>query len=308
MRKVIAIGETILDIIFKNDQPMIAQPGGSALNTLISLGRLDIPVYFVGELAKDATGDVIVHKMEQNNVAADYLKRYEKGQSGLGLAFLDKENEAKYSFYKNLPRQRLDGKLPVIEKDDIVLFGSFYGLQKEVRKKVLGFIQYAIKNEAIIIYDPNFRESHLDELPELFESILENMTFADILRGSHEDFHNIFKTDSAKETYQIIKDKVPVLLYTNHAEGVFMFSQSTKYVKKITKTNTISTVGAGDSFNAGVIYGLLIHDVKRSHINKSDQQQWHSIINLGLEFAADACQSYENYISWEFASQLKSKQ
>ena len=39
MRKVIGIGETILDVIFKNDQPIGAVPGGSVFNGLISLGR-----------------------------------------------------------------------------------------------------------------------------------------------------------------------------------------------------------------------------------------------------------------------------
>ena len=37
MRKVIGIGETVLDIIFQNDQPVQAVPGGSVFNSLISL-------------------------------------------------------------------------------------------------------------------------------------------------------------------------------------------------------------------------------------------------------------------------------
>ena len=44
MRKVFGIGETILDIIFRNDQPQKAVPGGSVFNGLISLGRLNVPV------------------------------------------------------------------------------------------------------------------------------------------------------------------------------------------------------------------------------------------------------------------------
>ena len=45
MRKIIGIGETILDIIFKNGQPTKALPGGSVFNTMVSLGRLGIPVH-----------------------------------------------------------------------------------------------------------------------------------------------------------------------------------------------------------------------------------------------------------------------
>lgn len=41
MRKVIGIGETILDIIFRNDQPSAAVPGGSVFNGIVSLGRME---------------------------------------------------------------------------------------------------------------------------------------------------------------------------------------------------------------------------------------------------------------------------
>ena len=43
MRKVIGIGETILDIIFRGDQPSAAVPGGSVFNGIVSLGRMSLP-------------------------------------------------------------------------------------------------------------------------------------------------------------------------------------------------------------------------------------------------------------------------
>ena len=49
MRKVIGIGETVLDIIFKNDQPIGAVPGGSVFNGIISLGRSGVPASFISE-------------------------------------------------------------------------------------------------------------------------------------------------------------------------------------------------------------------------------------------------------------------
>ena len=53
MRKVIGIGETILDIIFKNEQPTAAVPGGSTFNGIISLGRLGLPVTMITETGND---------------------------------------------------------------------------------------------------------------------------------------------------------------------------------------------------------------------------------------------------------------
>ena len=47
MRKVFGIGETILDLIFKNDKPYAAVPGGSTFNAMVALARLNVPVSFI---------------------------------------------------------------------------------------------------------------------------------------------------------------------------------------------------------------------------------------------------------------------
>ena len=70
MRKIIGIGESILDIVFKNQQPVSATPGGSVFNGLISLGRLGLPVYFVSDLGQDQVGKLITDFMENNGLSS----------------------------------------------------------------------------------------------------------------------------------------------------------------------------------------------------------------------------------------------
>ena len=60
MRKVIGIGETILDIIFKNDTPIGAVPGGSMFNGLVSLGRAGLDTAFISETGNDRVGKTIM--------------------------------------------------------------------------------------------------------------------------------------------------------------------------------------------------------------------------------------------------------
>ena len=50
MRHVIGIGETILDILFRDGQPYTALPGGSIFNTLVSLSRVGVQTLVIGEL------------------------------------------------------------------------------------------------------------------------------------------------------------------------------------------------------------------------------------------------------------------
>lgn len=117
MRKVFGIGETILDIIFRNDQPQKAVPGGSVFNGLISLGRLNVPVSFISELGNDRVGDMIRDFMEDNHITTEFVDRFPDGKSPISLAFLDDDKNANYIFYKDYPAQRLEVPLPKIEKD-----------------------------------------------------------------------------------------------------------------------------------------------------------------------------------------------
>ena len=175
MRKVFGIGETILDIIFRNDQPQKAVPGGSVFNGLISLGRLNVPVSFISELGNDRVGDMIRDFMEDNHITTEFVDRFPDGKSPISLAFLDDDKNANYIFYKDYPAQRLEVPLPKIEKDDIFVFGSYYSLNPVLRTRMVEFLQYAQERKAIIYYDPNFRKAHAHEAIRLMPTVLENL-------------------------------------------------------------------------------------------------------------------------------------
>ena len=73
MRKVIGIGETILDIIFHNGQPTTAVPGGSVFNCIVSLARAGVPVNFISETGNDQVGKNILQFMKENKVGTEYI-------------------------------------------------------------------------------------------------------------------------------------------------------------------------------------------------------------------------------------------
>ena len=102
MRKVIGIGETVLDIIFKNDQPMAAVPGGSVFNGIISLGRSGIDASFISETGNDRVGKKIINFLKDNNVKTDNINVYPESKSPVSLAFLNERNDAEYVFYNRV--------------------------------------------------------------------------------------------------------------------------------------------------------------------------------------------------------------
>ena len=96
MRKVIGIGETILDIIFRGDQPSAAVPGGSVFNGIVSLGRMGINVGFISETGNDRVGNIILQFMRENHIPTDHVNVFPDGKSPVSLAFLNEQSDAEY--------------------------------------------------------------------------------------------------------------------------------------------------------------------------------------------------------------------
>jgi fructokinase len=304
MRKIYAIGETLLDIIFRNDEPQTAKAGGSMLNSVVSLGRLSLPVSFISEYGCDDVGIMIDKFLMKNGVDTSLVHHYKDGNTALALAFLNEKNDAHYTFYKNYPQVRLDIRIPEIHKEDIVLFGSFYAISPEIRKQLVSFISTAKTNGAVVIYDPNFRKSHLDEIEGLMPLIIENMEMASIVRGSDEDFLNIFGADNPDKAWEIVKRHNKCMIYTYSSSGVFVRTSSFSGKFPVKKIVPVSTIGAGDNFNAGMIAALYRNKIFLEKIEKIQKKDWEEIIGTAVDFASHVCTSLENYISTEFAREI----
>ena len=303
MRSVFGIGETTLDIIFKEEQPYKAVPGGSVFNGLVSLGRLQVPVTFISEVGKDQVGELILRFMAQNHISTQYIDRFPDGKSPISLAFLDANRNAKYAFYKDYPTQRLEVPFPRIEADDIFIIGSYYALNPALRPRMVEFLQYAHERKAIIYYDLNFRKAHAHEAIRLMPTVLENLEYADIVRGSDEDFLNLFGEQAGNRVYadhiQFYCDR---LITTYGAKGVDLYTSRFKQHYDALAIEPQSTIGAGDNFNAGLIFGLLKEDVRLKDLADLTPDSWERIIRHGMALAGEVCQSYDNYISTDFAS------
>lgn len=308
MRRVVGIGETVLDIIFREDEPIAAVPGGSAYNSIISLGRAGVPATFISETGNDRVGQRIIRFLEQNNVDAKSVNIYPDSKSPLSLAFLNENNDAEYIFYKDHPHDRLDFSYPEINEDDVVLFSSYYAINPVIRPQVHGFLEYAHQHGAILYYDVNFRASHKTEVMKLTPNIIENLEFADIVRGSSEDFEILYHKSDADSVYRSeISFYTKKFIYTQGSNPVELRAEngfSKQY--PVQKGDVISTIGAGDNFNAGFVYGLFKEGITRSMIEQGlSEKQWDSLINSAQAFSSNVCKSLNNYIDLDFARSVR---
>ena len=303
--KIYAVGETILDIIFKGVEPQAAKPGGSSFNAAITLGRLGAPINFISEMGDDKVGDLIQNFMKNNGVDANYISRFRQGQSAIALAFLDEKSDAEYQFYKDYPSQRLAVEFPEFQKDDLLMFGSFYALNPGIRPRVKDLLEKANAAGVSIVYDPNFRSSHLAERDELIPVIRENMEYASLVRASDEDLVNVFGAKSPDEAWEHMSPYTDVLIYTANSRGVYLRSSSLSFHMEVERIEPISTIGAGDTFNAGLLYGLWKKGLGKAELKSLNRITWEELIATAIRFAGEVCLSYDNYLPVEFVENFK---
>ena len=284
----------MLDILFKNDQPQKAVPGGSTFNSIVSLGRAGVACAMITQTGSDHIGDMICHFLRRNGVSDEYVCRRPNTKSHITLAFLDEHNDAQYEFYKDHATDLLDLALPQVTKEDIVLFGSFFAINPVIRPVVGKYLGEAHDAGAWLYYDVNFRKNHIPELPQIIGNIEQNMRLANVVRGSMEDFEYLYGLTSGEAIYERVGQYCDTLILTDGARTIRVFTPNGCETYPVAQIDTVSTVGAGDNFNAGYIYAKL-----------QGMEEQSARIGMAQRWSQDVCRQIGNNISDELVVELK---
>ena len=126
------------------------------------------------------------------------------------------------------------------------------------------------------------------------ENIEENMRLANIVRGSMEDFEYLYNLTNADAIYERVHPFCPNLILTDGARAIRVYSPEGCETYSVSPIETVSTVGAGDNFNAGYIYAKL-KGIGDSAARIAMAQRW----------SQDVCQQLGNNISDALVAQLK---
>lgn len=317
MRRIYGIGETVYDIIFRDEQPQRAVPGGSTFNALISLGRCGLNPTMVTETGDDHVGSIIKQFMADNGVSADYVTINPGTKTHISLAFLDANNDARYQFYKDHASASVEHCFPDFKANDVVLFGSFFAVNPVIRDYTREFLQRAHDAGCILYYDVNFRAAHIADLPNVMSNIEENMRLATIVRGSTEDFDCIYGTEAPEKVYAEHVAPLCCNFICTSGPGVihaFHGGTHTTIRKAPLDIPTVSTIGAGDNFNAGFIYAICANNLRLDNFDVSSappaanpaSERFEALIAVGESFAQNVCKSWDNYVSNEFVTTLLS--
>ncbi len=290
------LGESLLDIIIDTAGNTVAKPGGAMLNVAVSLARAGNKVALITETGDDLTGKQIINFLSANGVLTELVTAYQNEKSSLALAFLDENKKPHYAFYKNYPQKR-SLKMPEhFSSGDILLFGSLYALDQKISPHISKTIQKVAAAGGLVIYDPNIRKN--DNL-SADKSIIERyIAKARIIKGSDEDFENIFNTRTSEKVAAAVQkiNRHAILFITLGAQGAVAFFEDKKYSMPAPEIKAVSTVGAGDGFSAGIIHALQRSGNSPERLTRLSPDTIKQLLKSGIDFATQVCMSEENYI------------
>ena len=304
---VYTLGESLLDIIIENLDKVAAKPGGSMLNATVSLCRAGIPVSLITELGDDETGNLIVDFLQKNHASTNLITRYKDSKTVLAIAVLDENKKPTYTFLKSYPKERRLAPLPDFNNSDILLFGSLYSLDPDLRSVLKAYVKAAKNAGALVIYDPNIRHPETLKNPVMKKALMENFQMADIIKGSDEDFEAIFGKQEPGKQLESVQDINPdaLAILTAGKDGAMALYNGSFTPVTAPEIKIVSTIGAGDNFNAGMVAFLVKAGKNALELIKTDSLFRENLIKTGIDFASEVCQSEENYISISFGKNWK---
>jgi fructokinase len=292
------LGESLLDIIIADNGKTTAKPGGAMLNAAVSLARSNCEVSLITETGDDLTAKYIIDFLKNNGIYTSYITKYKNIKTSLALAYLDKNKNASYSFYKQYPDKR-SLKIPKsFSRNDILLFGSIYATDRIISHYIKNIVDKFSASGGLLIYDPNIRQSDKLKDKNRKDSVYKYLAKADIIKGSNEDFSNIFDTNNIENQLEHLHKINPkaLIIITRGEKGAIGMLNNLRAGEQAFEINPVSTIGAGDAFSAGIIYYLYKNDIGTNSLKKLTGDNIKIILKTGIDFATKVCLSDENYI------------
>ncbi len=302
-RKIVGIGETVLDIVFREGQPQAAVPGGSVFNAMVSLGRTvgkshpEISLVMVSQTGDDAVAGIMTDFMRENHLDTGGLQQ-DAGQSTVSMAMLDAQNNARYEFFRDLTLPPFRTPQISFRPGDMLLFGSFFAVSPATGPQTRELVRAARAAGAIVYYDINYRKNH-PAAPDLIE---QNIALSDIVKGSDEDLQGLYGSPDAARSYrEHIAPLCAHFICTRGPEPAEIFSPGVHATYPTAPVDrVVSTIGAGDNFNAGILCALVREGFGRERLQHLSRADWDLLVPTAMRFSAAVCASMNNYVGTDF--------
>lgn len=253
------IGEGLVDVV-QRTSGIEAHVGGSPLNVAVGLARLGHPVQFIGRYGRDAYGDSVAAHLRASSVmlpqAPDGLP------TSVATALIDDDGAATYTFDLAWELPGLTERLPFMLQGTTLLHtGSIATMLAPGAAEVLAAVEHS-HPAATISFDPNCRPSIISDADYARRQAEKFVTLSDIVKASDEDLAWLYPgadpLESARRWFTLGGSEGPALVVvTRGAQGPWGITAAGEAEFSAPKIEVADTVGAGDSFMAALLSGVV---------------------------------------------------
>jgi fructokinase len=231
--------------------------GGAVFNTAIALGRLGVSTGFFSGVSSDIFGKMLRKELEASNVDCRYLHISPRPTT---LAFVQLDGgQASYMFYDENTAGRMltEADLPALGSDiEAMLFGAISLISEPAGAAFEAFMRREHANRVMML-DPNIRPNFIPDRAKHLARIEAMMAMADIVKLSDEDLAWFGQTASPEDFVRSWLARGPgVIILTHGSKGATGYTRAGKVSVTPPPADVVDTVGAGDTFNAGVLASL----------------------------------------------------
>ncbi len=289
---ILSCGEALIDMLPRKsttgEDVFLPCGGGAAFNTAIALGRLGVPVGLLAGLSSDMFGDILRAEMASSDVSE---KCAVVSQRPTTLAFVRLVNGvAQYAFFdKNTAGRMLQsGDMPAIPAEvQAMIFGGISLASPPSADSFEALMQTQSKQRVIVI-DPNIRADFIDDEASYRARIDRMIALSDIVKVSDDDLRWLNGTGDIPDLAEgILQKGAKVVFVTLGGQGAQVFTKNLTLSRSGENVDLVDTVGAGDTFNAGMLAALYQAGVlDKTGIATLDQKTLAAALDLGVRAAA----------------------
>ncbi len=260
---IICCGEALIDMLPRETaagEPAFAPyAGGAVFNTAIALGRLGAPSGFISGVSSDLFGKMLADGLAASKVDTSLLVTSDRPTT---LAFVTlTDGQASYAFYdENTAGRMLSPEdMPDVPEACAAMFFGGISLPVEPCGTAYEALMAREAGARVTMIDPNIRPGFIRDETAYRARIDRMMGLADIVKLSDEDIRWLFgKGDLADLAQKVLELGPSFVCITEGAKGAHGFTRNETVFVPAHHVTVVDTVGAGDTFNAGVLAAL--HD------------------------------------------------
>lgn len=289
---IVCCGEALIDMLPREStagEPAFAPyAGGAVFNSAIALGRLGAPVEFFSGLSSDLFGQQIREVLASSNVGSRYADISARPTT---LAFVRlTDGHATYTFYDENTAGRMltEADLPAFDADiDAMLFGAI-SLIPEPCGSAYEALMKREHESRVMMLDPNIRPGFIQDKDKHLARMERMIGMADIVKLSDDDLAWFGETGShADIAAKWLQLGPKLIIVTGGSKGATGYTKDHKVSVASERVTVVDTVGAGDTFNAGVLASF--HDqnlLTKAAVAGLSETGIHKALTLGAKAAA----------------------